>query len=218
MKDINSILYLGKVIKLVDVDENCWECGISKFVKEYQIVCELLKNPSIVDSMTVKHPDNGDFYKLAIAHGSGVYLAPARIERLVGEDGKLKFFISEQYEFVQRREYYRLVDPNLEIECKIHGETYETSALDLAGGGIGLLIKRDRSIKKDTLLELRIILPDGKSLQVGARSTNVVLAEEPGKYIVGAYFSKISSADESKIMKHIFSEQIRKSKEVHEAS
>ncbi|MBI4734126.1 MAG: PilZ domain-containing protein [Rubrobacteridae bacterium] len=178
MKDINSILYLGKVIKLVDADDNSWECGISKFIKEYQIICELLSNASILDSMVASHP----------------------------------------YEFIQGREYYRLVEPNLEVECMIHGELHETSALDLAGGGIGLMIDRERNIKRDTLLELRITLPDGKSLQIGARATHVVPTEKPGKYIVGAYFSKISSADESKIMKHIFCEQIRKSKEARQTN
>jgi hypothetical protein len=208
MIDINKLLRLGKAIKLIDHKDDFWEFGISKLLKEREIICDL-----IVDSDDMPPIEKNADLKLAISHGSGVYLAPVKIERIPEDSRRLKFFVSKEYEFVQRREYYRLMDPRLEINCKIHDEFCEAKALDLAGGGIGLFIERERPIKKDTLLELKISLPDETTMQVGARATHIVPADEPNKYFVGAYFSKITSSDEAKIMKHIFSEQVRKSKE-----
>jgi hypothetical protein len=209
MTDINSLLRPGKVIKLISSENDTWELGISEIIGERLIVCELLLDPSEMPSK-----DNDSVYKVAISYGSGVYIVPSVIKPISGEDDRYKLALEEEYEFVQRREYFRLVDPDLEIICKIHGEIHPAKAMDLAGGGIGLLVERERSVKYDTLLELQVVFPDGKSVQIGARATHIVPADEPNKYFVGAYFSKISRPDESQVMKYIFNEQIRRSKEI----
>lgn len=209
--DIDSILYPGKVIKLINSEDSAWEFGINRVVADGQIICSLL-----LDHSEPPELDAGDAFRLAISHGSGVYMVKTRAVMLSGEDVVLKFFLSDEYEFVQRREFYRLVEPDIQVDCKIYGEVYGAKALDLAGGGIGLHVKRERNIKKDTLLELRIGFPDGNTVQVSARAAHVVPTEEPDNYVIGAYFTKITSSDEAKIMKYIFSEQIRKHKETQQ--
>lgn len=208
MVDISSMLRLGKTIKLIDSNDVSWEFGISKLLDECEIICDLINDREDIPSI------EGDIgYKLAISQGSGVYIVPVKIECMDEDISRFKFFVSKEYDFGQRREYYRLIDPDLEICCKIHGESFDAKALDLAGGGIGLYIERERPVKNDTLLELKIKLPDEATIRVGARASHIVPSDEPNKYYVGAYFSKITSSDKAKIMKHIFCEQIKRSKE-----
>jgi c-di-GMP-binding flagellar brake protein YcgR len=210
--NIDTILYPGKVIKLINSEDSAWEFGINRVVAEGQIICSLL-----LDHTDLPELDAGGAFRLAISHGSGVYMVKARAVVLSEEDIVLKFFLSDEYEFVQRREFYRLVEPEIQVDCKIYGEIYKAKALDLAGGGIGLQVKRDRNIKKDTLLELKIVFPDENIVQLSARAAHVVPAEEPDNYVIGAYFTKITNSDEAKIMKYIFSEQIRKHKEAQQS-
>jgi len=210
MRDVHSLLGVGKIIKLINANDDAWELGVSKLLESGAIVCDLLDSAEVLPKKEDKD------LKLAISFGSGICLVPAHIER-ISEDGiRYKFSLAENYEFVQRREYFRLQDPEIDINCEIHGEPCNVKALDLSGGGIGLLVERKAPVKKDTLLKLEITLPDGKTIRVSARAAHVVPAEEPNKSFVGARFPNIKAADESKIIKYIFSEQIRRAKRYDE--
>lgn len=209
----NNIFVQGQVVKLEDSSGNSWDFGVKSLFADRQVLCELLNNASTAPAETATG------LKLCISGGTGTYEAQAHITWVSRDGSEYRFEIGNEFKFVQRREFFRLTNPQISALCIIHSEPVtDVKITDISGGGIGLVIDRERPIKHDTLIELTVTLSDIGTIHANARASYVSTAKEAEGYFVGARFSKIAKADRAKIMKFVFAEQIeRKRKEAQQA-
>lgn len=205
MKELQAILSSGLLVKLTDSQDNSWDFGIKTLLVGYRLLCDLL-------DLDCDPPDlDAHDLKLSVSIGILTYIIPVQAQEISQDGISYRFKLGKEYELIQRREHYRLDNPQIAANCVIHGEDLGAAKVtNISGGGIGLIITRDRPVKTDTLIELQLTMLDGSIVRASVRAAFVAPADEPDRYMVGAQFKKISSRDEARIIKCIFDHQAGK--------
>jgi len=151
--------------------------------------------------------DNACDLKLSIPYSDGAYLVPVEIVGISWDKREYKFQLDKQYKFLQRRAYYRLLNPLISVRYKIHRGAFTPAMVaDISGGGIGLIV--GQMIKKDIVVDLEMVLPDGHVAYAIGKAVRVSSAKDVNGYLVGVSFIRISEANRDKIIKYIFNEQL----------
>lgn len=206
MENIHLILNIGQVVKLSDSSGSSWSFGIKFLLAGNRVLCEWLNGEN--DSPSREASD----FKLSVPHEGGIYMVPVRTVGISRDGREYKFLLHKEYEVIQRRDYYRLPNPHVSVECRILGqEMRDVEVVDISGGGIGLVI--DRAIKEGTVVEMEITTPDGTTISANGRAVHVSKVEDEDNYSIGINFIKISRADRALIIKYVFEEQVLISKE-----
>ncbi len=204
------MLNTGQVINLSDGRGATWSLGVKHHLAGNRVLCELL-------DLDTDPPDKdaGDL-KLSVPHDAGVYVLATRVAEVSRDGREYKFLLSDEYQLVQRRSYFRLSEPHLRIKCRIYGETVDdVTVLDVSGGGTALAIRWDRpaKLKEDLPVGLDISLPEGGTIQAHGKTLRVSESNDESGCHVGITFTKLDRADRAKLIKFIFDEQLLRNKE-----
>lgn len=207
MKILRKILKAGQIIKVVDAGNNSWHLGIKSFISDNKILCEQIDAEGALLGVQSSN------LKLSVPYDVGIYVIPVKILKVSPEHQEYELLLGKDYEFVQRRDYYRLPNPQIFAKCRIHGEELKNiTVTDLSGAGLGLIVKRNRPIKKDTLVEIEASLIDGNTISIAGRAARVMPMRNKDTYFLGINFTRIGRGDRAKVMRHIFQEQLKEKK------
>ena len=118
--------------------------------------------------------------------------------------------VKQQRAFVRVKLYMPCELVCLMPDGGLHGEGWADAELVEIGGG-GARVKTDLPVNTDCILNLRLVLPDDCTLlRTSARVVHII-GDEPMKEIC-LKFVGLSERDRASLIKHVFSEQIRKAR------
>lgn len=202
MDNYHKILKPGQVVQVSDSQGNSWNFGVKFLLAGNRVLCERLGDE---DNQLDKNKTD---VRLSIPHDAGIYVIPIKIVKEFPDSCEYKFLLDKKHDYVQRRDYYRLINPEIRVRCQIHDEDLrEVKVSDISGAGIGLIV--NRRVKEGTAVRLEITLFDKSTVHVVGRSLRVSPIKGKDEYIMGVSFTRIGKSDRAKIMRHIFNEQLR---------
>jgi c-di-GMP-binding flagellar brake protein YcgR len=148
----------------------------------------------------------GDEVQIRMGKDGTYYLFHTRVTgRIGGPQPVLQLSLPFKIGKIQMRNWVR-VDSNLPLRYRILGseaELIESTAIDLSGGGICMLI--EKPIEKDTLLELEITFPDNFILKINGIVSRCLDETKPIRS--GVCFQEISERQQERIIGYVFKKQ-----------
>jgi c-di-GMP-binding flagellar brake protein YcgR len=207
-----DIVKAGQIIYIEDAKGNSWPFGINNVLNRELVACQALGKKSISIQ-----PDAENTLTMILPQEHGAYLVKAEVVEFDTERTRITLRPSDEANFLQRRQYFRVSKPSAIASCQIPGTNEQATdsipieglVWDLSGNGIGMLIRATRTPYTGSQIRLTITLPGDSQMELLGEITRVVPKSIiKNEYLLGIYFTKIRESDRDKIIKFVIQEQV----------
>ncbi|MDI6799709.1 MAG: PilZ domain-containing protein [Actinomycetota bacterium] len=153
--------------------------------------------------------------KLSALAETGRYNLETEVFELRGDISLLALKPLKEASVIQRREFYRLRNPNIGLKYRLvetsqdlySSRLYFARALDISGGGAAIEIPNDPDIKVKKRIRLQIHLPSlEESINIVGEILGATLGDD-GFLTVRVYFNTIKESDRDKVIGFLLKEQ-----------
>jgi hypothetical protein len=210
--DALQIIKTGLIVYIEDCEGNSCAFGVKNVVNHELCLCQALGKKKVT-----LFPCQDNMVQIVVPEENGAHLIPAKIEESSDNNVNLTLRPTNKIDFIQRRRYYRLADPNVKIQYQLlHDDGTEYPQLpvdclvwDISGDGAGLMIRSTKQIHTGNKMQLRIDIPEHETMQVTGEVVRVVVKSIiRNESLVGVQFKEIEEPHRDKLLRYITQMQL----------
>lgn len=210
--DVLSIIKAGLIVYIEDLEGNSCAYGVKNVVNHELCICQALGKKKVSLS-----PGINNKIMIVVPEENGASLISATIEESTDHNVKLTLKPTGETDFVQRRRYFRLSQPNVSVHYQLlsnDGTEYpelpvECMVWDISGDGAGLIVRSAKPIYMGTQIKLSIKIPDYETINVVGEATRIVIKSIiRNESLVGVQFKSIKEAHRDKLIRYITQKQL----------
>lgn len=208
--DAFEIVKAGQIIYIEDSTGKSWPFGVNTVLNRELVVCQALGRKS-----TPIRIDPSRLLTMILPQENGAFLVGS--EPVESDDQKTKLTLrpAAAPQFIQRRQYFRVLKPSALAHYQVLDGRDDTSmpieglVWDLSGNGIGMVIRAFKTPYAGSDIKVTISLPDNYQIELIGEITRVVPKSIiKNEYLLGIYFKKIRESDRDRIIKFVIQEQV----------
>jgi c-di-GMP-binding flagellar brake protein YcgR len=212
ISDPLEIIKTGLIVYIEDLENNSCAYGVKNVVNHELCICQALGkkkvtlSPTATNKITIVVPDE-----------NGAHLISAIIEEADNSNVKLTLRPTGEVGFVQRRRYFRLSQPNVNIQYQHlddDGTEYpqlpvESIVWDISGDGAGLVIRSSKPLHTGERIKLYMKIPDHETMSCTGEIMRIVRKSIiRNESLVGVQFKAINEVHRDKLIRYITQTQL----------
>jgi len=214
--DVHKILKPGQQINLECKTMNkFWNSNIFDFENGNVLVASPMEEMSYV---FIK-PDTPLI--VVAASEAGMYRIPVKVIETRKSPFVLVLQPSDEISAIQRRQFFRLKDPDINLKYIIINTPADYSsknlkdakAIDLSGSGIAIELPKEEPVKPETKIKLQIHIPDIDTTINAVGKAIRCMEQERGTLKICLHYIVIEEKDRDKIIGYLFKEQAKRGRQ-----
>jgi c-di-GMP-binding flagellar brake protein YcgR len=210
--DALEIIKAGQIVYIEDLEGNSFPFGVKNVVNHELCICQALGKKKVPLS-----PSSTNKIIIVVPEENGAHLISAVIEESIDHNVKLTLRPTGKTDFVQRRRYFRLSQPNVVVHYQLVNEDgteypqlpVECLVWDISGDGVGLVIRCTKPIYAGAIIKLYVKVPDHETITVTGEAMRIVTKSViRNESLVGVRFKSIKEAHRDKLIRYITQMQL----------